>query len=129
MEISRRSWHYRLVFALSADSGKVKTDQGWILTPRSLCMYFWEVVMTLLVKVPTMTIMALGFCIALVAVVLTVVVVVVFLVAVVVAISPVILLITGICCLCQKLSGKPWLITQYLRAVKEKVCPLISWVD
>ena len=120
MRISKKSWHYKLLVAM----GTVPWHRY-----DSLCGYFWGLVFTLFVKLPF----------SLVAVVLC---------------SPVIVIFITIFWVQDKLqrrrwlkakedakkpqppdkpsklcNNEPWLITAWLRAKKDKVCPLIEWED
>ena len=123
MKVSRKSWHYRLMVFLNS--------KPWYQT--NLCGYFWELMACLFFKIPY-----------LLAIVVTAVI-----------LSPVWLPLVGLvalfCWVSEKLDERdrrlkkeagihPWddwpqemkhpgLIRSWLRAKKEKICPMIEYED
>lgn len=118
MKVSKKSWHYRLLHQTMEGCPEFEYN--------NLCSYFWAVVSTLIVKIP----------------------IIIFLALILVVTSP----IWGVVCLgfylydrrdrrLRKSAGlNPWqdwpepekepsLLRAWLRAKKEKVCPMIEYED
>lgn len=122
MKMNRQSWHYRLVQFLPGEA-KFQIRDG-----TNLCRYFWLVMCCVFIKIPALTLISVTALI----------------------LSPLLIPCIGIVvlvCWCldkrekaqqkAKLAAgiypwedfpqKPSLVREWLRAKKEKVCPMIEW--